>query len=202
VKVKKVLFTIGAAGIAVSLTAMGVAWISDHNAGESDVVGPSPTPALIARGAYLAKLGDCAACHSIPSQPPFSGGLRMKIPIGAIYSTNITPDEEHGIGRYNLSDFDRTLRYGVAKAHTLYPAMPFTSYRNTEPEDVVALYAFFKLGVKPAATPNRSSEIPFPLSMRWPSPTGAGFSRQRLRRSELLREWIRIRQEVRTSLKV
>jgi hypothetical protein len=63
VKEKKVLFTIGAAGVAVSLAAMGIAWISDHNAGESDVGGPAPTPALIARGAYLAKLGDCAACR-------------------------------------------------------------------------------------------------------------------------------------------
>jgi alcohol dehydrogenase (quinone), cytochrome c subunit len=168
VKVKKVLFAIGAAGIALLLAAMGIAWISDHKTGEYDLVGPAPTPALITRGAYLAKLGDCAACHSIPSQPPFSGGLRMKIPIGAIYSTNITPDEEHGIGRYNLSDFDRALRFGVAEGHTLYPAMPFTSYRNTKPEDVVALYAYFKLGVKPAATPNRSSELPFPFSMRWP----------------------------------
>jgi mono/diheme cytochrome c family protein len=168
VKPKNVLLVIGAAGIAVALATVGISWISDHSAGQSEVVGPALTQALIARGAYLAKLGDCAACHSIPSQPPFSGGLRMKIPIGAIYSTNITPDEEHGIGRYNLSDFDRALRFGVARGHTLYPAMPFTSYRNTKPEDVVALYAFFKLGVKPAATANRSSVIPFPLSMRWP----------------------------------
>ena len=167
-KVKTFLFAIGAAGLAVSLAAVGIGWISDHNAGENDLVGPAPTPALIARGAYLAKLGDCAACHSIPSKPPFSGGLRMKTPIGAIYSTNITPDEENGIGRYNLSDFDRALRFGVAGGHTLYPAMPFTSYRNTKPDDVVALYAYFKHGVKPAATPNRSSEIPFPFSMRWP----------------------------------
>ena len=167
-KVKTFLFAIGAAGLAVSLAAVGIGWISDHNAGENDLVGPAPTPALIARGAYLAKLGDCAACHSIPSKPPFSGGLRMKTPIGAIYSTNITPDKEHGIGRYNLSDFDRALRFGVAEGHTLYPAMPFTSYQNTKPEDVVALYAYFKQGVEPAAIRNRSSEIPFPLSMRWP----------------------------------
>jgi mono/diheme cytochrome c family protein len=184
VKVKKALFTIGAAGITVSLAAVGIAWISDHNAGENDVVGPAPTPALIARGAYLAKLGDCAACHSIPSKPPFSGGLRMNTPIGAIYSTNITPDEEHGIGRYSLSDFDRALRFGVAEGHTLYPAMPFTSYPSTKPEDVAALYAYFKHGVKPAAVPNRPNDILFPLSMRWPltywrwifAPTPAPFS--------------------------
>ena len=53
---------------------------------------PSHSPALIARGEYLAKLGDCAACHSVPGRPAFAGGLRMAIPIGAIYTTNITPD--------------------------------------------------------------------------------------------------------------
>jgi mono/diheme cytochrome c family protein len=168
VKVKKGLFAIGAAGMAASVAAVGVSWILDHIAGESDVVGSAATPAVIARGAYLAKLGDCAACHSIPSKPPFSGGLRMRTPIGAIYTTNITPDSEHGIGSYRLSDFDRALRFGVAGGHTLYPAMPFTSYRITKPEDVASLYAYFKHGVTPAAVPNRPNDILFPLSMRWP----------------------------------
>jgi mono/diheme cytochrome c family protein len=168
VKVRKALFAIGTAGMAILLAAVGISWISDHNAGEKGVVGLAPTPALIARGAYLAKLGDCAACHSIPSRPPFSGGLRMRIPIGAIYTTNITPDEDHGIGLYSLSDFDRALRFGVTQGHTLYPAMPFTSYQNTKPEDVAALYAFFIHAVKPAAVPNRPNDILFPLSMRWP----------------------------------
>jgi alcohol dehydrogenase (quinone), cytochrome c subunit len=184
VKVRRDLFAIGAAGTAILLAALGISWISDHNAGEEGMVGPAPTPALIARGAYLAKLGDCAACHSISGEPPFSGGLRMRIPIGAIYTTNITPDEEHGIGRYSLSDFDRALRFGVAEGHTLYPAMPFTSYQNSKPEDVAALYAYFKHGVKPAAVPNRPNDILFPLSMRWPltywrwifAPTPAPFS--------------------------
>jgi mono/diheme cytochrome c family protein len=168
VKVRRSLFAIGAAGTAILLAAVGISWISDHNAGEEGMVGPAPTPALIARGAYLAKLGDCAACHSISGEPPFSGGLRMRIPIGAIYTTNITPDEENGIGRYSLSDFDRALRFGVAEGHTLYPAMPFTSYQNTKPEDIAALYAYFKHGVKPAAVPDRPNDILFPLSMRWP----------------------------------
>jgi alcohol dehydrogenase (quinone), cytochrome c subunit len=166
--VRSALFASGAAGIAIVLAAMGISWISDHSAGEIGGVGPAPTPALITRGAYLAKLGDCAACHSIPGRLPFSGGLRMGIPIGAIYTTNITPDAAHGIGRYSLHDFDRALRFGVAEGHTLYPAMPFTSYRNTKPEDVAALYAYFKHGVKAAAVPNRPNDILFPLSMRWP----------------------------------
>lgn len=92
----------------------------------------------------------------------------MRIPFGAIYTTNITPDPLYGIGRLSLTDFDRALRFGVADGHTLYPAMPFASYANTRPEDVAALYAFFKHGVSAAAVPNRRNALIFPLSMRWP----------------------------------
>ncbi len=159
------VLAIGAAGL---LVAMGVARVSDSIAGESNLAAPTPTPAIIARGAYLARLGDCAACHSIPGKPAYSGGLRMGIPIGAIYTTNITPDSKNGIGRMSLDDFDRALRFGVAEGHSLYPAMPFTSYYNTRPDDVAALYTFFRYAVAPAAVPNRPNDIVFPLSMRWP----------------------------------
>ena len=157
------------AGALVALmAAIGVSTLGDRNAGDSELVAGPATPEQIARGEYLARLGDCAACHSVPSAPPFSGGLRMGIPIGAIYTTNITPDPTFGIGRFTLADFDRALRFGVSRGHTLYPAMPYTSYNNTTPEDVAALYAYFRNGVKAAAIPNRSNEIQFPLSMRWP----------------------------------
>jgi mono/diheme cytochrome c family protein len=155
----------GAAGL---LLAMGVAHVSDGLAGDKNLVAPAATPALIARGAYLARLGDCAACHSVPGKPAYSGGLHMAIPIGAIYTTNITPDSTNGIGHMSLDDFDRALRFGVAEGHSLYPAMPFTSYYNTRPEDVAALYTYFRYAVAPAAVPNRPNDIVFPLSMRWP----------------------------------
>jgi mono/diheme cytochrome c family protein len=92
----------------------------------------------------------------------------MALPIGAIYSTNITPDKTYGIGRFTLADFDRALRFGVANGHTLYPAMPFASYAIVTREDVRALYVYFELGVTAAAVPNKKSDILFPLSMRWP----------------------------------
>src|SRR3984885_8671617 len=160
--------TVVAIGLAGLLIAMGVAHVSDSSAGEKNLVAPAATPAIIARGAYLARLGDCAACHSVPGKPAYSGGLRMGIPIGAIYTTNITPDSKNGIGRMSLDDFDRALRFGVADDHSLYPAMPFTSYYNTRPEDVAALYTYFKYGVPAAAVPNWPNDIVFPLSMRWP----------------------------------
>ena len=160
--------TVIAVGLAGVLLAIGIAYLSDGNTGEKNLVAPAATPAVVARGAYLARLGDCAACHSVPGKPAYSGGLRMAIPIGAIYTTNITPDTTHGIGRMSLDDFDRALRFGVAEGHSLYPAMPFTSYYNTRPEDVAALYAYFKNAVPPAAVANRPNDIVFPLSMRWP----------------------------------
>ena len=164
----KAALTVLAVGFAGLLAAMGVAYVSDGRAGETNLIAPTSTPALIARGAYLARLGDCAACHTIPGKPEYSGGLRMGIPIGAIYTSNITPDSSNGIGRMSLDDFDRALRFGVAEGHSLYPAMPFTSYYNTRPDDVAALYTYFKYGVPAAAVPNRPSDIVFPLSMRWP----------------------------------
>jgi len=156
------------AAVGLVLVAVIVARVGDHMAGRTALPLPAPTAELIQRGAYLAKLGDCAACHSVRGELPFSGGLRMRTPIGAIYTTNISPDPRYGIGRFTLADFDRALRYGVAEGHSLYPAMPYTSYYNTTPEDVAALYAYFLDAVAPAAVPNRPGEIPFPLSMRWP----------------------------------
>ncbi len=164
-KAALIVMSIGLSGL---LLAMGVAYVSDSHAGERNLVAPAATAELIARGAYLAKLGDCAACHSVPGKPDYSGGLRMAIPIGAIYTSNITPDAKNGIGRMSLDDFDRALRFGVVEGHSLYPAMPFTSYYNTQPGDVAALYTYFKYAVTPAAVPNQPNDIAFPLSMRWP----------------------------------
>ena len=155
-------------GVAGFFGVIAISSILDKAAGEQSLTAPDASSSLIARGEYLARLGDCAACHTVPGRPPFTGGLRMGTPIGAIYTTNITADPTNGIGNFTLTDFDRALRFGVSKGHTLYPAMPYPSYANTKPEDVAALYAYFKSGVTPSATANIANEIPFPLSMRWP----------------------------------
>jgi mono/diheme cytochrome c family protein len=165
---RKSLLLLAGGAITALAAAMGISYLGDRYAGENASFVSESNAELIHRGAYLAKLGDCAACHSVPGRPEFSGGLRMGTPIGAIYSTNITPDSTYGIGRFTFADFDRALRYGVADGHSLYPAMPFTSYYNTKSEDVQALYAYFRYEVAPASVPNRASDIPFPLSMRWP----------------------------------
>jgi mono/diheme cytochrome c family protein len=124
---------------------------------------------LVARGAYLAKAGDCTACHSAPKGQPFAGGLPMQTPLGKIYTTNITPDPDTGIGHYTEADFARAMREGVAKdGHNLYPAMPYPSYAKIRADDMQALYAYFMKGVSPVKQANRLSDIPFPLNMRWP----------------------------------
>ncbi len=129
----------------------------------------SADAATLAQGAYLAKAADCAACHTVPHRQPFTGGLGMSTPMGKIYTTNITPDPDTGIGRYSEADFAKALRAGVARdGHNLYPAMPYPSYAKIRDQDVHALYVYFMQGVKPVREANRPSDIPWPLNVRWP----------------------------------
>ena len=120
-------------------------------------------------GEYLARAGDCVSCHSVAGGKAFAGGLKVGTPLGTIYSTNITPDPETGIGKYSLADFARALRQGIAKdGHHLYPAMPYPSYAKLTDADVAALYHFFMKDVPPVHQVNLKSEIPPLLSFRWP----------------------------------
>jgi mono/diheme cytochrome c family protein len=122
---------------------------------------------LVQSGAYLARAGDCSGCHTAPKGEPFAGGVPLNTPIGLIYSTNITPELETGIGRYSRDDFVKVMREGVAKdGHRLYPAMPYTSYARLTQEDVFALYAYFSHGVEPVHNPNRRTNLSWPLSIR------------------------------------
>lgn len=156
---------------ALAVVAAATAWYVNRTPASpfDGVAAPAFTPALVRQGEQLARAADCVACHGLPDKPAFSGGLEMATPLGSIFATNITPDKQTGIGQYTLADFDRALRAGVAAdGHRLYPAMPYPSYVKLTDGDVKALYAFFMAGVPAARQPNRDSEIPWPLSMRWP----------------------------------
>lgn len=125
--------------------------------------------ALIKQGEYVARLADCAACHTALDGRLYAGGLKIDSPVGAIYSTNITPDAASGIGAYSLADFDRAIRQGVRKdGASLYPAMPYPSFARLSDDDVKALYAYFEHGVAAVDEPNKATDISWPLSMRWP----------------------------------
>ncbi|PCD79673.1 c-type cytochrome [Acetobacter orleanensis] len=129
----------------------------------------SATHTLIAKGRYVAAAADCAACHSMPGAAPYSGGYAFQLPIGTLYSSNITPDKTHGIGNWTEAQFMRAIREGVRPdGASLYPAMPFPSYARMTDADLHALYAYFMQDVRPVPRAVRPNAIPWPLSMRFP----------------------------------
>ena len=122
-----------------------------------------------ARGEYIAVLGDCAACHTAPGGKPFAGGVQFPTPLGMIYSTNITPDRDTGIGAYSFKDFVRAMRQGVrSDGGRLYPAMPYTAFAKVSDEDLQDLFAYLQRDVAPVKETARQNAIAWPLSIRWP----------------------------------
>lgn len=120
-------------------------------------------------GRYLATLGDCAACHSPSGAASYSGGLQIDTPVGAIFSTNITPDKQTGIGTYSYEDFVRAVREGVGKnGEPLYPAMPYPSFVRITDQDMRDLYAYFMNDVTPVSQENKKNTLSWPFSIRWP----------------------------------
>jgi mono/diheme cytochrome c family protein len=140
--------------------------VSMHAEDKGAPAGPV-TAALVARGEYLTRAADCAACHSTPNGKPFSGGLPFKLPFGTIYSTNITPDLETGIGSWSDDDFVRALHRGIAPGgHYLYPAFPYTSFTAMSRDDALAVKAYlFSLPAQHVA--NRENNLSFPFNQRW-----------------------------------
>jgi mono/diheme cytochrome c family protein len=122
---------------------------------------------LVERGAYLARAADCLACHSTEDGKPYAGGLGFKLPFGTLYSTNITPDKETGIGNYSDQDFLNAVHRGIRPdGARLYPAMPFASYTYMTEADALAIKAYlFSLPPVRAAVP--ANTLVFPFNQRW-----------------------------------
>jgi mono/diheme cytochrome c family protein len=128
---------------------------------------PGETAVAIKRGEYLATGADCGACHTARPGQPFAGGPPISTPLGTIYSTNITPSADFGIGRYTEEEFSRALRRGVRRdGANLYPAMPYTSYAKFTEEDAHALYLYFTQAVKPVEQRPPPTQLPFPMNIR------------------------------------
>ncbi len=123
-------------------------------------------PTLVKRGRELAALGNCNDCHTVKGGASFAGGLPVPTPFGTIYSSNITPDPETGIGRWPEAAFRRAMRSGVNRdGQHLYPTFPYDHFTNVSDEDDAALYAF--LMTRPAVhAPARGNQLPFPLDQR------------------------------------
>lgn len=130
--------------------------------------GQQPDADVVQRGLYVAQLGDCIACHTAKGGAVMAGGLELNTPMGTIYSSNITPDPETGIGQYSFEQFDKVMREGVTPAgENLYPAMPYPSYAKMTDDDMRALYAYLMQGVTPVKHVNLEAEMSFPFNQRW-----------------------------------
>src|SRR5439155_22576735 len=138
--------------------------------------GPMPQPAnapqlsattqVINQGEYLARAGDCTACHTVPNGKLFAGGRAMPTPFGSLYVPNITPDDETGIGKWNADEFYRMMHTGISRdGSLLYPAMPFASYTKVTRADSDAIFAYL-MSVPPVRQENRKHELRFPFNKR------------------------------------
>jgi mono/diheme cytochrome c family protein len=134
---------------------------------------PTGVPADLAkadavrRGEYLAKAADCMVCHTAPGGEAFGGGLVFPLPFGTLYSTNISPDQETGIGNYTDRDFLDAVQQGIRKDGVrLYPAMPYTSYTLMTDADVLAIKAYL-FSLPAVHRQNQRDTLQFPFNQRW-----------------------------------
>src|SRR3984893_13158397 len=121
---------------------------------------------LIERGEYLTRASDCVACHTAKDGEPFAGGRAFVLPFGTLYSTNITPDPETGIGNYSDANFLDAVHKGVGRNNTkLYPAMPYASYTYMSDADALAIKAYL-FSLKPLHAPAPKNTLAFPFNQR------------------------------------
>jgi mono/diheme cytochrome c family protein len=162
---RRLTWGLAALFMAAGLFALALTW--RPAIGAIDPPSPASFPAdQVARGAALAKLGDCAVCHTADDGRPLAGARPLATPFGTLYSDNITPDAETGIGRWSRAAFRRAMRDGVSRsgAH-LYPALPYEHFTHVADADLDALYAFLmsRRPVRQDTPPNR---LIFPLGFR------------------------------------
>ena len=146
-----------AAGLALALWA--VVWLPGAGAADDPV----------ARGKYLARGGLCIACHTDYDKKgaELAGGYAIKVPFGTIYSTNITPDPDTGIGHWSDEDFLRAMRKGIgSQGQHLFPAFPYTSFTHMTDEDILAIKAYLST-VEPVRRENRAPELTTPFGWRF-----------------------------------
>lgn len=157
------------AAAAIGIVGAGAALFYAWQPALAPITPPAPATfdqALVRRGAELALLGDCQTCHTAPGGRTFAGSLAMPTPFGTIYSTNITPDPETGIGQWSEAAFARALREGVDReGRHLYPAFPYDHFTLISDDDVRALYAFF-MSREPVTSTPPPNALPFPINVR------------------------------------
>src|SRR6202012_1299611 len=144
-----------------------VALADYHPASPTGVPASLATASLADRGAYRAKAADCMVCHTAPGGKEYAGGLGFKLPFGMLYSTNITPDKETGIGNYSDREFLNAVQHGTRRdGAALYPAMPYTSYSYLTDDDALAIKAYLFSLAPVRVTPSQNT-LAFPFDQRW-----------------------------------
>jgi mono/diheme cytochrome c family protein len=163
-----IIWRLLAAVVVVILAGFGAfyAWAWNGEIAAANPSGTSFDPGIIAKGAKLAAIGDCAVCHTRAGGKPFAGGFPLETPFGTLYSTNITPDPQTGIGLWSEAAFRRAMRSGVArKGDHLYPAFPYDHFTKATDSDISALYAFL-MTRDPVQQENRPLALTPPLNWR------------------------------------
>ncbi len=131
------------------------------------------SPQALERGRLVAAAGDCIVCHTAPSGTPNAGGLGLETPFGTIYSTNITPDNDTGIGRWSYPAFERAMRQGIHQdGRQLYPAFPYTAFAKLSDGDLQALYGYL-MSQTPVQSTAPATQLAFPYNLR---PAMAGWN--------------------------
>ncbi|MEC5164222.1 mono/diheme cytochrome c family protein [Janthinobacterium sp. CG_S6] len=162
---KKILLVGGAVLLLAAGAARLLLWPADDSGAPATAATLAPA-ALVARGAYLARAGDCMACHTTRGGAAYAGGRALQTPFGSVVSPNITSDKQYGIGAWSADDFWRALHNGKSKdGRMLYPAFPYTEYTKVRREDADAMYAFFQsVPAQPKA--NQPHRLRFPYNQQ------------------------------------
>ena len=164
---KRTVLTVVAAVAALLLLSVWIAWPRNDMIASSSPAAYAATPANIARGAYLAKAGNCMACHTARGGLPYAGGHALDTPFGRVIAPNITSDREAGIGAWSADDFWNALHNGKARdGRLLYPAFPYTSYTKVSRDDADALYAFMRT-IPAQKTARQPHQLRFPYDQQF-----------------------------------
>jgi mono/diheme cytochrome c family protein len=143
-----------------------VALANYHEQDPTGVPAELKSASVIERGEYLTRAADCVVCHTAPGGAPFAGGRAFVLPFGTMYSTNITPDVDTGIGSYTDQNFLNAVHKGIGRNDTrLYPAMPYASYTYMADADALAIKAYL-FSLKPIHAPARANSLAFPFNQR------------------------------------
>lgn len=137
-----------------------------HDHDPSGVPADLTAASLVERGEYLTRAADCMVCHTAKDGVPFAGGRAFVLPFGTLYSTNITPDAETGIGNYSDANFLDAVHKGIGRGNgKLYPAMPYASYTYMSDADALAIKAYL-FTLEPVHAPAPQNTLAFPFNQR------------------------------------